>query len=99
MNRSLINARVNSPQKLNSSAPDPSAGDSVNYSVNSTSELGDYAMVVAAMVALLVFVLNSFSQVRNRRIENLARFIEVHQRRLPSTDTWPRILLPSRPNP
>lgn len=46
----------------------------------SSSELRDYAAVVTATVALLVFVINSFSQVRNRRIENLARFIEVHQR-------------------
>ncbi len=46
----------------------------------SSSELRDYAAVVTAAVALLVFVINSFSQVRNRRIENLARFIEVHQR-------------------
>lgn len=46
----------------------------------SSSELRDYAAVVTAAVALLVFVINSFSQVRNRRIDNLARFIEVHQR-------------------
>ncbi|MFN0066693.1 MAG: hypothetical protein ACKVYV_03560 [Limisphaerales bacterium] len=45
-----------------------------------SSELRDYATVVTATVALLVFVLNSFSQVRNRRIENLSRFNQVHQR-------------------
>lgn len=45
-----------------------------------TSSLRDYATVVAATVALLVFILNSFSLVRNRRIENLARFIETHDR-------------------
>ncbi|MBA4029311.1 MAG: hypothetical protein C0478_00075 [Planctomyces sp.] len=45
-----------------------------------TSSLRDYATVVAAIVALMVFILNSFSLVRNRRIENLARFIETHDR-------------------
>lgn len=45
-----------------------------------SSELRDYATVVTASVALSVFVLNSLSQIRNRRIENLARFIEAHQR-------------------
>ena len=45
-----------------------------------SSELRDYATVVAAVVALLVFVINSFSLFRNRRIENLARFFEAHQR-------------------
>ncbi len=45
-----------------------------------SSDLRDYATVVTAIVALLVFFLNSVSQVRNRRIANLARFIEVHQR-------------------
>jgi hypothetical protein len=45
-----------------------------------SSELRDYATVVAAVVALLVFVINSFSLLRNRRIENLARFFEAHQR-------------------
>lgn len=45
-----------------------------------SSELRDYATVVTATVALLVFLLNSFSQIRNRRIENLSRFNEVHQR-------------------
>lgn len=45
-----------------------------------SSELRDYATVVTATVALSVFFLNSFSQYRNRRIENLVRFIEAHQR-------------------
>ena len=45
-----------------------------------SSELRDYATVVAAVVALLVFVINSISLLRNRRIENLARFFEAHQR-------------------
>jgi len=40
----------------------------------------NYATVVAALVALLVFALNSISMLRNRRIENLARFNQVHQR-------------------
>jgi hypothetical protein len=46
----------------------------------SSSELRDYATVVAASVALLVFIFNVLSQIRNRRIENLARFNQVHQR-------------------
>ena len=46
----------------------------------SSEELRNYATVVAALVALLVFLLNSFSLVRNRRIENLARFNQTHQR-------------------
>jgi hypothetical protein len=45
-----------------------------------TSELRDYATVVAATVALLVFAINSLSLIRNRRIENLARYFEAHQR-------------------
>jgi hypothetical protein len=45
-----------------------------------SSDLRDYATVVTATVALLVFVLNSLSQVRNRRVANLARFIDAHQR-------------------
>ena len=45
-----------------------------------SSELRDYATVVAAVVALLVFTINSFSMLRNRRIENLVRFFEAHQR-------------------
>ena len=45
-----------------------------------SSDLRDYATVVAAVVALLVFIINSFSLLRNRRIENLARFFEAHQR-------------------
>ncbi len=43
-------------------------------------DLRNYAAVVAAIVALLVFIANTRSQARNRRIENLARFNEVHQR-------------------
>lgn len=46
----------------------------------SSSELRDYATVLTAMVALLVFVLNVVSQMRNRRIENITRFNQVHQR-------------------
>ncbi len=46
----------------------------------SSEELRNYATIVAAVVALLVFALNSFSMLRNRRIENLARFNQVHQR-------------------
>jgi hypothetical protein len=43
-------------------------------------DLRNYAAVVAAAVALLVFIVNTRSQARNRRIENLARFNAVHQR-------------------
>jgi hypothetical protein len=46
----------------------------------SSDELRNYATVVAALVALLVFVVNTWSQNRNRRIENLSRFNQVHQR-------------------
>lgn len=46
----------------------------------SSSELRDYATVVAASVALLVFIFNVLSQARARRIENLARYNDVHER-------------------
>jgi len=46
----------------------------------STTELRDLATVVAAAVALAVFLINSFFQIRNKRIENLSRFIEAHKR-------------------
>jgi hypothetical protein len=46
----------------------------------SSEELRNYATVVAAVIALMVFVVNVWSQMRNRRIENLARFNQVHQR-------------------
>lgn len=46
----------------------------------STSELRDYATVMAATVALLVFIVNALSQSRSRRIENLTRFNQAHQR-------------------
>lgn len=45
-----------------------------------SDELRNYATVVAALVALLVFIVNTWSQNRNRRIENLSRFNQVHQR-------------------
>ena len=45
-----------------------------------TSELRDYATVVAATIALLVFLVNALSQTRSRRIENLTRFNQAHQR-------------------
>jgi hypothetical protein len=45
-----------------------------------SSILRDYATVLAALTALLVFILNSVVMVRNRRISNLARFIETHDR-------------------
>lgn len=43
-------------------------------------DLRNYATIGAALVALLVFIVNVRSQARNRRIENLARFNAVHQR-------------------
>jgi hypothetical protein len=52
-----------------------------------TSELRDYATVVAATVALLVFIVNALSQNRSRRIENLTRFNQAHQR-LFAPDTY-----------
>lgn len=45
-----------------------------------TNELRNYATVLAALVALCVFLFNSRLQRRNQRIENLARFFDVHQR-------------------
>ena len=44
-----------------------------------SDELRNYATVIAALVALLVFIVNTWSQNRNRRIENLSRFNQVHQ--------------------
>jgi len=44
-----------------------------------TDELRNWATVVAAMVALLVFLVNSFLLIRNRRLENVSRFIETHR--------------------
>jgi hypothetical protein len=45
-----------------------------------SDELRNWATVVAASVALLVFLVNSFFHVRNERLENVARFIDAHQR-------------------
>ena len=45
-----------------------------------SDELRNYATILAAIVALLVFIVNTRSQNRNRRIENIARFNKVHQR-------------------
>ncbi len=45
-----------------------------------SDELRNLATVVAAGVALLVFIVNSSLAKRNRRIENVSRFIEAHQR-------------------
>ena len=47
-----------------------------------SDELRNYATVVAALVALLVFVVNSLMTRRNRRLENVGRFIEAHDRLL-----------------
>ena len=46
----------------------------------SSEELRDYATVVTALVALSVFIVNSILARRNRRIENLTRFFDVHRR-------------------
>ena len=45
-----------------------------------TTELRDLATVCGAAIALAVFLVNSFFQFRNKRIENLSRFIEAHKR-------------------
>ncbi len=45
-----------------------------------SSELRDYATVIAATVAVLVFIVNTYSQGRTRRLDNLARFNQAHQR-------------------
>ena len=45
-----------------------------------SDELRNYATVVTAIIALLVFIGNSLANRRNRRLENLSRFIEVHDR-------------------
>jgi hypothetical protein len=44
-----------------------------------SDELRNWATVVAACVALLVFLVNSVLLVRNKRLENVSRFIEAHQ--------------------
>jgi hypothetical protein len=48
-------------------------------SLNS-DELRNWATVVAATVALLVFLVNSFQTLRNQRLENVSRFLAAHQR-------------------
>lgn len=45
-----------------------------------SDELRNWATVVAAAVALLVFAFNSFYMARTRRIENVSRFIDAHRR-------------------
>ena len=45
-----------------------------------SEELRNYATVLGALVALLVFAHNSISMARNQRIENLARFNQAHKR-------------------
>ena len=47
-----------------------------------SSDLRDFATVIAAITALLVFAFNSHNHRRNQRIENLARFFDVHRRLL-----------------
>jgi hypothetical protein len=45
-----------------------------------SDELRNWATVVGASVALLVFLANSFLTLRNQRLENVSRFLEAHQR-------------------
>jgi hypothetical protein len=45
----------------------------------SLDDLRNLATIATALVALLVFIFNVWSQVRNRRIENLSRFNQAHQ--------------------
>jgi hypothetical protein len=45
-----------------------------------SDELRNWATVVGATVALLVFLVNSFLTLRNQRLENVSRFLEAHQR-------------------
>lgn len=49
-----------------------------------SDELRNYATIMAALVALVVFVFNSRVQLRNQRIENISRFFEVHSRLMDS---------------
>lgn len=53
----------------------------------STNELRDYATAMASVIALLVFIVSTLSQSRNRRIENLTRFNRAHQK-LFASDTY-----------
>lgn len=45
-----------------------------------SDELRNWATVITAAVALLVFVFNSLGGIRNRRVENVSRFNESHLR-------------------
>jgi hypothetical protein len=45
-----------------------------------SDELRNLATVLAAFIALIVFVFNSRVQLRNQRIENISRFFQVHSR-------------------
>ncbi len=45
-----------------------------------SDELRNYATVIAALVAVVVFIFDSRVRRRNQRIENVARFFEVHSR-------------------
>lgn len=45
-----------------------------------SDELRNWATVVGATVALLVFLVNSFLTLRNQRLENVSRYLEAHQR-------------------
>lgn len=58
-----------------------------------SDELRNLATVIAALVALVVFIFNSRVQLRNQRIENIARFFDVHSR-LMATDGFLMTRLP-----
>lgn len=45
-----------------------------------SDELRNYATILTACIALLVFIGNSIAGRRNRRLENIARFIGVYDR-------------------
>ncbi|MBP6626144.1 MAG: hypothetical protein KA187_01885 [Arenimonas sp.] len=49
-----------------------------------SDELRNYATVIAALVAVVVFVFDSRVRRRNQRIENISRFFEVHGRLMDS---------------
>ena len=44
----------------------------------SISEAKDYATIIGIFVALLTYVTNSHFQLRNKRIENMKRFLDAH---------------------
>jgi len=45
-----------------------------------SDELRNYATILAAIIALVVFIYNALINRRKERVESLARFFEVHER-------------------